>query len=69
MKYFFFKLIHFLFNFNHVLDSLDYWSYAGSLTTPPLSESVTWVVFKNPINISSAQVKWTNNKMISNNNI
>jgi hypothetical protein len=38
------------------LESLDYWSYPGSLTTPPLSESVTWVVFKEPIIVSSAQV-------------
>ncbi|XP_028400423.1 LOW QUALITY PROTEIN: carbonic anhydrase 7-like [Dendronephthya gigantea] len=37
-------------------DSLDYWSYPGSLTTPPLSESVTWVVFKEPIIVSSAQI-------------
>lgn len=37
-------------------DSLEYWSYPGSLTTPPLSESVTWVVFKNPIIVSSEQV-------------
>nr|ANJ59758.1 alpha carbonic anhydrase 3 [Corallium rubrum] len=37
-------------------DSLEYWSYPGSLTTPPLSESVTWVVFKKPIIVSSAQV-------------
>ncbi|XP_046839912.1 carbonic anhydrase 2-like [Xenia sp. Carnegie-2017] len=37
-------------------DNLDYWSYPGSLTTPPLSESVTWVVFKQPIVVSSGQV-------------
>lgn len=36
--------------------SLDYWTYLGSLTTPPLLESVTWIVCKEPISVSSAQV-------------
>lgn len=36
--------------------SLDYWTYLGSLTTPPLLESVTWIVCKEPISISSEQV-------------
>ncbi|MEQ2273203.1 carbonic anhydrase [Xenotaenia resolanae] len=35
---------------------LDYWTYDGSLTTPPLLESVTWIVCKEPISISSEQV-------------
>lgn len=34
----------------------DYWTYAGSLTTPPLSESVTWVIQKQPIEIAQSQV-------------
>ena len=34
----------------------DYWTYPGSLTVPPLLESVTWIVLKQPINISSQQV-------------
>uniref|UniRef100_A0A7N5JSH1 Carbonic anhydrase n=1 Tax=Ailuropoda melanoleuca TaxID=9646 RepID=A0A7N5JSH1_AILME len=33
----------------------DYWTYAGSLTTPPLSESVTWVIQKQPIEIAQSQ--------------
>lgn len=37
---------------------LDYWTYDGSLTTPPLLESVTWIVCKEPISVSSQQV-WT----------
>lgn len=35
---------------------LDYWTYDGSLTTPPLLESVTWIVLKEPISVSPAQV-------------
>ncbi len=34
----------------------DYYSYKGSLTTPPCSETVDWVVFKNPIVLSVNQV-------------
>lgn len=34
----------------------DYWTYAGSLTTPPLTEAVTWIVLKQPIEVSHDQV-------------
>ncbi|XP_075903834.1 carbonic anhydrase 1-like [Nelusetta ayraudi] len=37
-------------------ESLEYWTYEGSLTTPPLLESVTWIVCKRPIVISSDQM-------------
>uniref|UniRef100_A0A8D0WSZ6 Carbonic anhydrase 2 n=1 Tax=Sus scrofa TaxID=9823 RepID=A0A8D0WSZ6_PIG len=36
--------------------SLDYWTYPGSLTTPPLLESVTWIVLREPISVSSGQM-------------
>ena len=34
-----------------------YYTYMGSLTTPPCSENVLWFVMKNPIYVSEAQVK------------
>nr|AEY83562.1 carbonic anhydrase 2 [Gymnocypris przewalskii]AEY83563.1 carbonic anhydrase 2 [Gymnocypris przewalskii ganzihonensis] len=37
--------------------SLDYWTYLGSLTTPPLLESVTWIVCKQSVSVSSEQMK------------
>ncbi|XP_006773188.1 PREDICTED: carbonic anhydrase 13 [Myotis davidii] len=36
--------------------SWDYWTYPGSLTVPPLLESVTWIILKQPISISSQQL-------------
>ena len=34
----------------------DYWTYQGSLTTPPCYESVTWIVFREPIRISRQEI-------------
>uniref|UniRef100_A0A2I3GFQ3 Carbonic anhydrase 1 n=1 Tax=Nomascus leucogenys TaxID=61853 RepID=A0A2I3GFQ3_NOMLE len=36
--------------------SLDFWTYAGSLTHPPLYESVTWIICKESISVSSEQL-------------
>uniref|UniRef100_A0A2K6G9L5 Carbonic anhydrase 1 n=2 Tax=Propithecus coquereli TaxID=379532 RepID=A0A2K6G9L5_PROCO len=36
--------------------SLDYWNYSGSLTHPPLHESVTWIICKEHISVSSEQL-------------
>nr|ACO12737.1 Carbonic anhydrase 2 [Lepeophtheirus salmonis] len=36
--------------------SKDFWTYEGSLTTPPLYESVTWIVFREPIQLSEEQI-------------
>ncbi|XP_075439104.1 carbonic anhydrase 13-like isoform X1 [Ascaphus truei] len=37
-------------------DCLDFWTYPGSLTVPPLFESVIWIVLKEPISVSSEQL-------------
>jgi len=37
-------------------DTSKYWTYLGSLTTPPCYESVNWVVFEEPIEVSQAQM-------------
>uniref|UniRef100_A0A7M4DX58 Alpha-carbonic anhydrase domain-containing protein n=1 Tax=Crocodylus porosus TaxID=8502 RepID=A0A7M4DX58_CROPO len=36
--------------------SLDYWTYCGSLTVPPLLESVVWIVLREPISVCSEQL-------------
>lgn len=35
----------------------DYWTYSGSLTTPPLSESVTWIIKKQPVEVDHDQLE------------
>jgi carbonic anhydrase len=35
----------------------DYYTYPGSLTTPPCSEIVTWYVVKDQIEVSEDQIK------------
>jgi carbonic anhydrase len=34
----------------------DYYYYSGSLTTPPCSEGVSWMVLKNPVEVSAGQI-------------
>jgi carbonic anhydrase len=35
----------------------DYYRFGGSLTTPPCSEGVRWLVLKNPVEVANSQVK------------
>lgn len=44
----------------------SYYTFAGSLTTPPCSEGVTWVVLKDAMTASAAQIKAFNNVMGNN---
>ncbi|ESQ80477.1 carbonic anhydrase [Asticcacaulis sp. YBE204] len=34
----------------------EFYAYSGSLTTPPCSENVTWLVYASPLSISAEQV-------------
>ncbi len=34
----------------------DYFTYMGSLTTPPCSEGVLWIVLKAPLQLSDEQI-------------
>jgi len=36
--------------------SQDYWMYEGSLTTPPCSEIVDWMVMAEPVEVSAADI-------------
>jgi carbonic anhydrase len=35
----------------------DYFTFSGSLTTPPCSEDVTWYVLKHPVTVSAAEIE------------
>ena len=47
--------------------SKDYYSYSGSLTTPPCSENVNWVLFKDQLILSYNQVLKLKSNMPINN--
>ncbi|RVJ13105.1 carbonate dehydratase, partial [Sinorhizobium medicae] len=36
--------------------SLRYWAYEGSLTTPPCSEIVDWMIAQDPIEVDAADI-------------
>lgn len=41
----------------------EYYNYSGSLTTPPCSEGVYWMVFKHPVEASAEQLQQMNEIM------
>ncbi len=45
----------------------NYYTYSGSLTTPPCSENVNWIVFKEPIILSVEEVLKLKENMPANN--
>lgn len=57
----------FIASFLNSLDIDDFWSYDGSLTTPPCTEGIKWTVLKKAQPISDRQLKffndfWKNNQ-------
>jgi len=45
----------------------DYYSYSGSLTTPPCSENVNWIIFKNQMQVSHDEIMHFKENMPLNN--
>ncbi|MDV4042204.1 hypothetical protein CMT37_05100 [Elizabethkingia anophelis] len=45
-----------------------YYLYSGSLTTPPCSENVTWILFKNPITMTEDEIESIAEYLPKNNN-
>jgi carbonic anhydrase len=48
-------------------DTLNIYSYQGSLTTPPCTESVLWIVIKDPTYASASQIEILQKLMPKNN--
>lgn len=45
-----------------------YWRFSGSLTTPPCTEGVTWIILKHPMTLSETQLKKFTRTMHHDNN-
>lgn len=63
------KNVEHSFNLNAILpkDKQSFYYYIGSLTTPPCTENINWIIFKTPIIISYTQVKKLEKNMPKNN--
>ena len=58
-----------LFNPEHLYPhNHSYYRYTGSLTTPPCSEPVTWILFRQPITLSKAEIAEIAQYLPKNNN-
>jgi carbonic anhydrase len=56
-------------NLNNLLPKdKTYWRFSGSLTTPPCSEGVIWVVLKHPLTLSAEQLEKFTHTMHHDNN-
>ena len=56
-------------DFNEIIPERDrYFLYNGSLTTPPCSEGVSWVVIKQPIKASAEQIQLLHDVVGTDNN-
>jgi carbonic anhydrase len=56
-------------NLNKLLPkNKTYWRYSGSLTTPPCSEGVVWIIIKQPLTVSPDQLKKFTSTMHHHNN-
>jgi carbonic anhydrase len=49
-------------------DQKDYYQFQGSLTTPPCTEGLQWIVFAKPITASTAQIQELRKAIGGNNN-
>jgi carbonic anhydrase len=47
--------------------SKEFFEYPGSLTTPPCTEGLTWIVMEKPMQVSQKQIDYFKNHVISNN--
>ncbi|WP_037586495.1 carbonic anhydrase [Stenoxybacter acetivorans] len=60
---------HISFNPEHIYpEDKSYYTYSGSLTTPPCSEKVTWIIFKTPITLTEEEIDDIKAHLPKNNN-